>query len=74
MSNDILDDFNDEKKEKPYIKRFLNILFYLVSFLVVLGIVAKFMYWPYSNLILTSSLCLAGVWYLIYVIDKYTND
>ena len=74
MSNDILDDFNEEKKEKPYIKRFLNILFYFVSFLVALGIVAKFMLWPYSHLILISSLGFAALWYVIYVINKYTNN
>jgi heme A synthase len=74
MSNDILDDFNEEKKKKPYVKKLLNVLFYFISFLVALGLVARLMHWPYSKQILVSSLGFAALWYVVYLVNKYTND
>lgn len=75
MSNDVLDDFNDnEKRDVTYLKRFLNILFYFIAFLVGYGLFARLMYWPYSRLALIASLGFAVLWFAIYMVNKYTRD
>lgn len=75
MSNDVLDDFNDnEKRDVTYLKRFLNILFYFIACLVGYGLLARLMYWPYSRLALIASLGFAFLWFAIYMVNKYTRD